>query len=85
MKTSWASMDAEARKRAETEDDATDISASVTGKRVRARADVAGNLDGASRNLEKRRRVGGLQLAFVAEKETVGAQAQWRNPELKSR
>ena len=53
LHTQFASMGAEARKRALTEGDAMDTSAFVTGKRDRAPVDVVGNLDGPSRHQEK--------------------------------
>ena len=67
------------------EDNAMGTSATVSGKRGRAPADVAGYLDGPPQNQEKRCCVDALRVAFVVDKEAVKGRAQRRNPELKSR
>ena len=78
-------MGAEDLKRTSTGDDVTDTSEAAAGKRGQTPENVAENLGASVRSQNKRCRVGGRHVAFVAEKEVAKEHAQWWSPDLRSR
>ena len=67
------------------EDNAMGTSATVSGKRGRAPADVVGYLDGPPQNQEKRCCVDARRSGFFADKDLLKEHAHRRNPELQAR
>ena len=79
LKTRLAPMDAEQQKCSVSGDSTMDTSVTVTGKRSRVSDAVAENSGKFVGDQDEWRRVGGLHLAFVADREVAKERAKWWN------